>query len=293
MNFRTVTLEDKQRIKQYIEQMQPYGADYSFMNIYLWGKYYDVKMEEEDDALFLVSNLDKEDMAFAFPMTKNPKEAIEKLMAYTKEKGKKLTLYGITEKLKEELEAMFPETFTFNENRDVADYIYESEKLIELKGKKYHGKRNHINKFVEKEWSYEPITRENMDECREMNRQWCEENEVEGDESKEVEQKMIKKAFEEFEALDLKGGLIRQEGKVVAFTFGEKLSEDVFVVHVEKAFYHVQGAYPIINREFVKHEASEFKYINREEDLGLEGLRKAKLSYHPEIILTKYVAKMV
>ena len=293
MNFRTVTLEDKQLITKYIEQMQPYGAEYSFMNIYLWGEYYDVKMAEEDDTLFLVSNLDKENMAFAYPMTKNPKAAIEKLMAFVKEKGRTLTLYGVTEKVKEELEQLFPEKFVYTEDRDVSDYIYNSVDLMELKGKKYHGKRNHINKFVEKEWSYESISKENMDECREMNRQWCIENEVEGNESKEAEQKMIQKAFEEFEELGLKGGLISQEGKVVAFTFGEKLSEDVFVVHVEKAFYHVQGAYPIVNREFVRHEASQFKYINREEDLGIEGLRKAKLSYYPEIILTKYEAKMV
>lgn len=290
MEFIKPRLEDREIFLKYINRENRMGCEYSFTNILLWSDKYNVTFCEYEDMLFLASDIDTDNMAFAFPFTSDIKKAIEILKDYTKRQNRALYLYGISAKMKEQLENIFNDEFEFFEKRNSFDYIYNSSDLIELKGKKYHSKRNHINKFEEKQWEYQKITKENIDECLKMNEEWCIQNDVINDKSKQDEQDVIKRCFKYYDELNLVGGLIKQEGKTVAFSFGEKLNDDTFVVHVEKAFSSVQGAYPIINRELVKNEAFNFKYINREEDLGIEGLRKAKLSYKPAILLEKYEA---
>lgn len=290
MDFKKPKIEDKDLFLKYLKKDKRMGCEYAFTNILLWSDKYNVKFCEYDNMLFIGSDIDTEDMAFAYPYADDMRKAINILKDYCKEQNIPLYLYGVSEEMKAYLEENFKGEFEFTEKRNSFDYIYNSSDLIELKGKKYHSKRNHINKFEEKEWSYEKITADNIELCFKMNEQWCVENDVSNDKSKQDEQVVVKKSLENFDTLGLVGGIIKQDGKVVAFSFGEEINDDLFVVHVEKAFSSVQGAYPIINRELVKHEASKYKYINREEDLGIEGLRKAKLSYKPAILLTKYEA---
>ena len=125
-----------------------------------------------------------------------------------------------------------------------------------------------------------------------MNKKWCEIAECEKSEGLKDEGCAVSEAFENFEALKLSGGLIRAKGEVVAFSMGDRLNDETFLVHIEKAFANIQGAYPIINREFVIHNCEGYKFVNREDDTGDEGLRKAKLSYRPYEILKKWDAKM-
>ena len=167
--------------------------------------------------------------------------------------------------------------------------MYETEKLITLSGKKLHGKRNHINKFksVYSDWCYERITDENVAECVEMAQKWRIMNGCEDDPDKEAEFCVTLNALRLRKELDLTGGLLRANGEVIAFTLGEPGGNDTFIVHIEKAYAEGQGAYPMINREFAAYFAKDYKYINREEDLGEEGLRKAKLSYYPAMIYEK------
>ncbi len=189
------------------------------------------------------------------------------------------------------LELWYPGKFQIAYDRDSADYVYETEKLTTLAGKKLHGKRNHINKFKENypNWVYEPVTGENVEECFQMALKWRKEAECEQDEEKRAEMCVTLNALRLLEELQLKGGLLRAEpgGEVIAFTIGEPLNPDTFVVHIEKAFAEVQGAYPMINQQFVAHEAQGYQYVNREEDTGAEGLRKAKLSYRPAFLVEK------
>lgn len=172
-----------------------------------------------------------------------------------------------------------------------SDYVYESEKLISLSGKKLHGKRNHINNFIKAypDYQYERINGENREECIELAQNWRKENGCDSDPEKNEEFCVTLRALKELEDLNLTGGLIRADGRVVAFSIGEKLCNDTFVVHIEKAYADIQGAYPIINQQFVLHEAADYRYINREEDTGAEGLRKAKLSYYPVFLQEKGV----
>ena len=182
--------------------------------------------------------------------------------------------------------------------------IYSAVDMITLKGKKFQSKRNFVSRFKSNpEWSFEPITKENLHECRQMNEEWCKLYGCTKDQSLSQESCSVRCALKNFEALGLKGGLLRLAGKVVAFSLGEMLNSDTFLVHIEKAFANIQGAYPTISREFLLYcsnldgndirEADEtkigFKYVNREDDAGDEGLRKAKLQYHPVFMLEKYL----
>ena len=174
-------------------------------------------------------------------------------------------------------------------DRDQADYVYESEKLATLAGKKLHGKRNHINKFQKlyPNWSYEPLNDENMEECFQMALKWRNQNGCEEDPGKNAEMCVALNALRLYKELDQRGGVLRVDGQVVAFTIGEELCEDTFVVHIEKAFADIDGAYPMINQQFVQHECTGYQYVNREDDAGSEGLRKAKLSYRPAFLVEK------
>lgn len=289
LTFRKPTLEDKKMIDEFMESPLAEGCDYTFANFYLWSSFYKVEFAIHQNTLIFKTEIDEQNEAFAFPIGKGDLHpAFEAMMEYANEKGFPFRMYGVTEKMKAILEELFPDKFQYTEDRDGADYIYNTTDLAELRGKKYHGKRNHINNFKLTDWSYEPLTAENMPECWEMNVAWCKQNNGKENDSSEAEYCVIKKMFKDFDYLGLTGGVLRQDGRVVAFTVGERLSKDVFVVHIEKAFSEVAGAYPTINQEFVRHAAMDYAYVNREEDMGLEGLRKAKLSYRPAIILMRY-----
>ena len=176
-------------------------------------------------------------------------------------------------------------------DRDEADYVYEREKLATLAGKKLHGKRNHINKFksLYEDWTYESLNDENVEDCFQMALKWRNQNGCDEDHEKNAEMCVTLNSLRLYKELGMVGGIIRVAGKIVAFCIGEPVSEDTFVVHIEKAFPDIEGAYPMINQQFVLHECMEYQYVNREEDTGAEGLRKAKLSYRPVFLVEKGV----
>ena len=194
------------------------------------------------------------------------------------------------EKDKAVLEELYPERFTFTEDRDSFDYIYSREDLVLLSGKKYHSKRNHIAFFEKQEYQYEELNDKNLSECLSMNAVWIEKNSDKFYDGIDKEQWALTRAFEHYDELGYKGALLRRDGQVVAFTLGEEMNDNMFCTHFEKAFSDIRGAYPTINREFAKRTLTGYKYINREEDTGDEGLRKAKLSYKPVKLLVKYKA---
>ena len=211
------------------------------------------------------------------------------------QKCQKTTVFrGVFKEKRELLEQEFPGMFEFKEKRSEWDYLYSANLLATLPGKKFHGKRNHIARFQDGDnWSYEAITQENIPACLEMYQDWLQENEERLDDSIVMEKKIVQETFQYFEELSLEGGLLRKDGRVIAFTVGEPLTSDTYIVHLEITFSSIHGAYPMINQQFVIHNMQGYQYVNREDDLGIEGLRKAKLSYQPEILLEKYVAKKV
>ena len=213
--------------------------------------------------------------------------------------GRRPVLWTVAD-VKARLEEMFPGRYEFSPVRRSFDYLYETEKMISLAGKKYQPKRNFISRFKAQNpgWTYESIRpdgdpelcRRQLEECRTMTDEWCALNGCTHNESMQMEACAVRKALEDFVPLRLSGGMLRSGGRLVAYTLGERLNSDTFIVHVEKAFSDVTGAYPMINRTFLEHEAAGLQYVNREDDAGDEGLRKAKLSYHPAYMLEKYLA---
>ena len=189
------------------------------------------------------------------------------------------------------MESFYPGRFQVEYDRDEADYVYEREKLATLAGKKLHGKRNHINKFksLYEDWTYESLNDENVEDCFQMALKWRNQNGCDEDHEKNAEMCVTLNSLRLYKELGMVGGIIRVAGKIVAFCIGEPVSEDTFVVHIEKAFPEIEGAYPMINQQFVLHECMEYQYVNREEDTGAEGLRKAKLSYRPVFLVEKGV----
>ena len=240
----------------------------------------------------LVFKSEDDGLAFAFPAgePENVKKALEVLMEYSKERGYPFCMYNVTPDFFALLEEWYPGRFQIEYNEDDADYVYESEKLATLSGKKLHSKRNHVNKFKTEykgRWSYEPITKDNLEECFQMGLKWRNDNGCEEDEEKNAEICVTLNSLRLFEELELVGGILRVDGEIVAFTIGEPICSDTFVVHIEKAYADISGAYNMINQQFVEHECMNYKYVNREEDTGSEGLRKAKRSYRPVFMVEK------
>ena len=287
LNFKKIELSDRSWIDERLKQSDFKSCDYSFVNNFIWSEPNGIEFAKFNDFYCL-----KNSVSYTYPAgSGDVKPVIEALIADAAERGEKFVLRGMVKEKAELLETLFPEKFDISAPRAESDYIYLAEKLTTLSGRKLHGKRNHIARFKDNfDWVYEDITPDNIKDCIAMSREWCELYREDKDDSLTDELCAVNKAFKYYFELGLKGGLIRADSKVVAFTIGEPLSSDTFVVHIEKAFSHIQGAYPIINQQFAEHNCSDFTYVNREEDMGEEGLRKAKLSYYPEIILDKYTA---
>ena len=289
MEFKNPELTDNQWITDYFRQEKKYGCEWTFANLFLWSSAY-----ETDYVIIekmLVFRTTSEEISYTFPLGEGDAKAVlDILMKDCKDKNIPFYLYCLTPAMKEKLEEYYPGKFKFTTDDSQYDYIYAQKDLAELAGKKYSAKRNHINKINTLNWSYEDITPENVGECKDMAKEWCRKNDCDQDESKNEEMSVVLGSLDNMEALSMIGGLIRIDERIVAFTVGCEINEDTFDVNIEKAYYDVQGAYPLINREFVSRRLGQYKYINREEDLGIEGLRKAKKSYYPVYWLDSYEA---
>lgn len=289
--FQKITLEDKPLIDQYLEKKAYRSCELIFANIYLWSRYYPTEFAIVERTLVFRGFGEDGEMSVTFPAGEEAdiRHALDTLFVYFKEQGRPVRMHLVQEQEFALLDLWYPGRFTVAYDRDAADYVYETEKLTTLAGKKLHGKRNHINNFKKQypQWSYEKITRENQEDCFQMAMKWRQEHGCDQDEEKRSEMCVTLNALRLMGELELVGGLIRVDGEVVAFTIGEPLNPDTFAVHIEKAFADIQGAYPMINQQFVEHEAQDYQYVNREEDTGAEGLRKAKLSYRPAFLVNK------
>lgn len=289
IQFKRPELEDKQLLDKYFAKIFSRSCERTFANSYLWSRHYPVTYAIIEDTLVFKSGTDNPMFTYPAGEPEAVKCALEFLMKYCKNQGWKFRLYHVTQQEFEQMDNWYPEVFTIAYNRDYADYVYETEKLATLAGKKLHGKRNHINKFKQlySDWSYESINKDNIEECFQMSLKWRNSNGCDDDPEKNAEMCVTQNYLRLFYELGMKGGILRVNGEIVAFSIGEPVSLDTFVVHIEKAFAGIEGAYPMINQQFVQHECMAYNYVNREEDTGAEGLRKAKLSYRPVFLVEK------
>lgn len=303
-SFHKVTLADKDWMQPLLYQDGWSGSEYTFGTNILWGIKYHIEACETHGCCIVRYGLCGEYpwdelmhgdcYIYSFPIGPGDKKAaLDELIADFRKNGRTLIMNSISEKDRDLLLQWYPDQFLIEEDRDYADYLYDRDKLATLTGRKMHGKRNHIARFKDAgEWSYEPLNDNNLEECRALCKRWVFSREDKWNEEMAIELKVLEAAFKMKDALGLTGGVLRQKGNVVAFCMGEPVNDDVFVVHFEKALPEYQGAYPMINQQFVEHACKGYKYINREDDAGDPGLRKAKLSYYPEILLRKFDAKL-
>ena len=286
--FKRLNIADKPMIDSIILRDDHRGCDYCFGNNYLWSNAYNTEFAVLCGAY--VPRYKRGMLnVYNYPAGALPDRIDAARYIIQNVKGN-WCFRGLDDKHKEELESHFPGMFIYYNDRNGADYLYSSQKLITLSGKKLQSKRNHIRRFEdEPDWCFEEINSNNIKECRAFSEMWYQRYGESRDDI-EFEKSALDTAFDYFNALCLCGGLIRRKGEIVAFAIGEPICTDTFCVHFEKAVVELQGAYAIINREFAKRYCGSYEYINREEDMGHEGLRKAKLSYHPDILLEKYIA---
>lgn len=190
------------------------------------------------------------------------------------------------------MDESMPGSFSYESDRNKADYIYLREKLVTLSGKKLQPKRNHVSKFkrLYPNYEYRPLTADLVPDCLRLGQEWCLTNDSHEQRAALAEQRMMAYALHHIEELHIIGGTLFVDGRMVAFTFGARINGETFDVCVEKADTNYEGAYAMINNELASHLPEDIIYVNREEDLGLEGLRRAKLSYQPELILEKMIA---
>ncbi len=288
ISFRRAQLSDRETLTPYFYRSEYRGCEYSFANIYLWGQQQFALVEDE---LVLFSHWDGRSM-YVYPGREKRREIMEVLSADAAERGVPMRLYGLDRDAVEEIESFFPGKYDFVLYRDGADYLYDINRLTDLRGKKLQQKRNHINRFIElyPDWYTRPITPENLPDCHAMAADWYCVHE-DPDHDYRLEKVALCRAFNSFEALGMEGLALYAGDRIVAMTMGNRIREDTFDVNFEKAYADVPGAYPLINREFARLIHSrypEIAYLNREEDMGLPGLRKSKLSYHPDVLLDKF-----
>ena len=289
--FKDIELQDKELITSFTLNSPRRNCDLSFSNLCSWRFLYNTKFAIMDGFLLLKFWADGE-LVYMMPIGNGDlNKVLDALIEDANREGEPFCLLGICSGMCSELETFMPGRFQFTADRDYADYVYLRSDLATLSGKKFQAKRNHINKF-KKTYNYEytPIAADRIRECLDLEAEWCKVNNCDQHEGTGNERRALIYALHNFDALGLTGGILHVEGKIAAFTFGMPINQDTFGVHVEKADTRIDGAYAMINYEFANHIPEQYIYINREEDLGIEGLRKAKLSYQPAIILEKYVA---
>lgn len=294
LTFHEVTAEDGRWAQPLLWQSGYCSCEYSFVNIFMWSHVYHTSIARYGDWVVARSE-GPSSLHYLFPAGHGDEKAVlGEIIQDAHAMGKRLVLFSLSDAAKLRLESYFPGVFCFEDARDDYDYLYSAEELALLPGKKFQKKRNHVSRFIKDnpDWQFHPITPDSMQAIRRFNNEWCNLYDNRDDAGIAAEHRAIELAFRHYDSLGLKGGYVTAGGRIVAFSFGSPINAQVFDTHVEKALYDVNGAYNIINREMAKAFCTGCQYINREDDVGEEGLRTAKLSYNPVRLERKWLARL-
>lgn len=292
IKFEPISLAHKNEYQKYYKKSCPRGCELSFGNLFLWGKQ---EVASDGDFMFLLSTFSKS--FYPFPLgAGDKKQAIDTIIEDAKKRGIPVHITSINEQDKAFLEQNYPDKFEFIYNEDSFDYVYDINDLADLLGKKYHKKRTHLNNFKKAHPNFrvEPFSAENLSKIRALVDTWYQ-TKGEDASSIEYEKQVFDRAIDNYEGLGLEGLVLMEGEEVFAVTFASRMDDITFDVHFEKARRDIDGAYVAINNEFAKYirgKYPEIKYLDREEDMGVLGLRKAKQSYYPHHQIEKYQAKL-
>lgn len=291
LTFEDITPEQAELLIPLLEGKGKQSCESCFATIYMWRNRYGTKIARDGDGnVYFRSNVGTEE-SYLQPLGEPFEHKVRTLLSESKAKGVPLLLYGGDEEEVARLKRLFPDRFDVWYDPADSDYIYRQKDLCELAGKAYDGKRNHIRAFSRQfEWKYEALNDDNAADFLAVAEQWRLEKDADSVDLK-AEYAAIKDALTHRKLLHIRGGLLYVDGKAVAVTLGAPIRDDTFDIQIEKALSAYKGAYATINREFAARELGDYTWINRENDLGIEGLRRAKESYHPAYVLKKYICK--
>ena len=293
INFQKLSPSQREEYNNILFSCPPRGCEYSFANLSLWGLQ---KVAFLHGCAAFFSHFYGRSV-YPYPIGSGDRRAvIEEILLDAKERGIPCRITGMTDADRAELEAWFPGKFLLKATRDGSDYVYAIDDLADLKGRKYQKKRNHANRFRadHPDYTVVPLTACNMPLAQHMINDWYTlrfKEDPEGDYM--LENIALAKACRCYDALGMDGILLMEGDKVLAVTMGSRMAKDTFDIHFEKAREDVDGAYTVVNQEFARYLRLKYPdaaYLDREDDMGLEGLRKAKLSYHPHHMIDKHTA---
>jgi len=286
--FTPLTLEHKDAVDAVLAQHPPLASEYTFTNLFAWGGVNHYQLARFAEGLFIRKGCGR-GLALLQPLgMADGAQAIVAGLEYLATASDQPLIDRVGEDFLAAIDGQLPD-LTVEEDRANFDYVYDVEELIALAGDKYHAKKNLLNQFLKfNPARYLSFTPDIVARALRFQHAWCSERECEKDDGLRREQCAVFRMLQHFDALRIRGGAIEIGGELVALTLGERLNEDTLVIHVEKARAGITGLYQAINREFLRDAGQEFHYVNREQDLGVPGLRKAKLSYNPVRLIKKY-----
>jgi len=289
-DFKPIELQDRHIFREILEQYQPHASEWTFTNFFIWRSLYRFQWSLYKDWLMVICREGEDGFYAMEPMGPSPgREAVIILLDWLlhEKKVKYPRIERADKALALELDGL--RNLTIEESREHFDYVYLRDDLVALAGNKYRSKRNHINQlFRSYHFEYEVLGQHHIEECLKLQEKWCLLKRCEEDLNLSSEWEAVREVLYHYNDLELTGGVVTVGKKVMAFTIGELLNDETAVVHIEKADPDIPGLYQIVNQQFCEKAWEHVLYINREQDLGLSGLRVAKLSYYPHHFVEKY-----
>lgn len=295
-----ISLEDRSLFNEFFKNYHPQISEFTFSNLFIWKDFYEFKFKIWENHILIFSKTylnkwkssisgNKNVIFFLPPIGNKPEDIITELFSNLE--------YIEIHRVPESIITYFKKENQKNQiaievktDRNNWDYVYERDSLVSLPGNAYRQKRRNLTKFISMfDYKFHFIQTECLELCKELQIEWCDMNECQSNEDLKQEQNAIFNAFNYYEELSLNGGLIMVDGKCIAYTIGEKLNKDTMVIHFEKAHVDYEGSYQAINNLFAKECCKDAKFVNREQDLGISGIRYAKESYKPHHMIKKYI----
>ena len=293
IDFHQPLFSEKEAYTRALAADRPRGCEYAFNAIYMWGQ----RQMAFVGGFWLTFSRYGKFTTYALPVGQGDRtHALQMMMDDARERGIQFRLSGLNAQDREEVEALFPGRFQFAADRDSFDYVYDIHALADLPGRKLQKKRNHVNRFyaVHPDWHTEPITPAHIPALRQMAAAWSAQREAYRPEGMyNLEKIALERAFDSYTQMGLEGIVLMDGQELLAFTMGSRMREDMFDSNFEKAVDYADGTYAMINREFARYlreQHPELRYIDREDDMGLEGLRQAKCAYDPNHLIEKLYA---
>lgn len=298
--FKKITLKDKYLYYKYIDKNKFLSCEYSFATLFMWKEFNNIEYDILNN-IFIIKKYDNNNGDFFMEPLGEIDDSdlinlINHLELIRKEEERKWLFGDVSIGFLNRLKGIYKEDLIFEEEINNFDYVYDFNDLINLSGRKFRKKRNKYNQFI-KNYNYKTeffksfLDNKEKKECLEFLDKWYLENKQKDDEFL-AEINGTRNLINYLGKLDLDLMKLYVDNKLIGISIGEKFNDSTYIVHVEKCLKEFNGAYAFINNSLLKNSFLDLKYVNREEDLGVLGLRKSKMSYNPKFLERKYLVKI-